>query len=171
MLWTNNRGKEMTSSILHSMKASSGIFIIFTTLLVMISACEKEETHLVIQHEREGKTFMEIPIEIGDKVALSWVHSVEKTPWTDIFRIDKSCDFMLEETQFKSFGAGVEHEYEDLERRDGTFVAENIEECHNSVNWIHSHDAEYEVKVNQEVVAETGDLPHHVPLKILIEEG
>ncbi|MGY4688519.1 DUF1850 domain-containing protein [Salibacterium sp. K-3] len=159
MLWKNNKKEIIILA-----------FIIILTAMGIVAACESEERQLVIQHEREGESFIKIPIQTGDEVALSWIHSVEQTPWTDIFRVEESCDFMLEETRFESFGAGVEHKYEDVEQKDGTFVAKNMEECHNSVNWIHSHKAAYEVKVNQEVVAETSDLPHHAPLKILIEK-
>ncbi|WP_051301991.1 DUF1850 domain-containing protein [Salibacterium aidingense] len=169
MLWTNNQG-EGRRRYGFLRRRSSSVFLIVVALLGMIAACTKNERQLVIEHEREGETFLELPVEPGDEVALSWVHSVEKTPWTDFFIVGESCDLLLEETQFESFGAGVEHEYEDLKQRDGKLTAQNIQECHTTVNWIHSHDAEYHVKLNKEVVAAAKDLPHHEPLRMFIEK-
>ncbi|WP_018923030.1 DUF1850 domain-containing protein [Salsuginibacillus kocurii] len=147
---------------------SKGIIIL--SLAIGLSACEAGEKTLIIEHAKKGEVFHEGTVEVGDEVALSWIHSVEQTPWKDVFSVDGSCELLLTETHFESFGAGVEHEFEQVERENGTVIAQGINDCHDSVDWIHSHEAEYRVTVNEKTVADPEELPHHEPLRIMIEK-
>jgi hypothetical protein len=135
-----------------------------------LAGCGEKEQVIQIQHGETGSVLEEFPAETNDEVALSWVHSVEQTPWTDVFTITENCRLLLTETRFQSFGAGVEHQYEDISHEDGTYTARGLNECHDSVNWIHSHDAEHTVTINRVEEVDTASLPHHEPLRITIEE-
>jgi hypothetical protein len=43
----------------------------------------------------------------GDEFIVKWIHSVELTPWEEIFRIDSNNNIILDRTRFQQFGAGV----------------------------------------------------------------
>jgi len=60
----------------------------------------------------------------GDTFSLSFVHSVEKSPVTDYFRIDGDCRIILYQTEFSSLNTGlpaVVSEGEIFERTDRGF--------------------------------------------------
>jgi hypothetical protein len=46
-------------------------------------------------------------VEEGDEFIVKWIHSVELTPWEEIFRIDSNNNIILDRTRFQQFGAGV----------------------------------------------------------------
>jgi hypothetical protein len=139
--------------------------------MLLSSGCSTESKTMTIEHAREGDVLFETDVETEDEIGLGWVHSVEKTPWTDIFTVKEAlCPLMLTETRFQSFGAGVEHEYEEIEHSDGIYTAKGLDECHESINWIHSHEARHEITINGQSVVASESLPHHEPLRILIEE-
>lgn len=145
------------------------ICIILT--LVLFTACSADSKTVLIEHAREGDVLFEASVQTEDTIGLQWIHSVEQTPWADIFTVNEdSCSLILTETRFESFGAGVEHEYKEIEQIDGTYIAKGIDECHESINWIHSHEAQHEITINEELVVESESLPHHEALRIIIKE-
>lgn len=66
--------------------------------------------------------------------ALSWIHSVDKTPWIEYYeRIDHG--FLLTTTKFKTFGAGVPHEGRVLES-DDAMIHYQINQLMPEINWV-----------------------------------
>lgn len=55
---------------------------------------------------------------INKQFTLSWIHSVEKEAWYEVY-INKNNKLVLTETYFKTFGAGVPSDQEILDKKDG----------------------------------------------------
>jgi hypothetical protein len=60
-----------------------------------------------------------------EQFRLSWIHSVEKEEWQEVYERKKK-ELLLTETLFKTFGAGVPADAKDVSRENG-FVHMTIE--------------------------------------------
>ncbi len=84
---------------------------ILISLFILIIASFTINVHvLVLEHYQTDKPLMVFKIEPEDEFIVKWIHSVELTPWEEIFRIDDSYEIILDRTRFKQFGAGVPDE-------------------------------------------------------------
>jgi hypothetical protein len=79
--------------------------IILIILLILLSTINVNV--LVLNYYQEDKPLMVFQIKPKDEFIVKWIHSVELTPWEEIFRIDDNFDIILDRTRFKQFGAGV----------------------------------------------------------------
>jgi hypothetical protein len=62
---------------------------------------------LEIQDARGGKTVFAKKVSPGETFSITFVHSVEKSPVTDYFRIDNTFRIILYETAFRSLNTGL----------------------------------------------------------------
>lgn len=62
---------------------------------------------LTFEHFQEEEILLTFKVEEGDEFIVKWIHSVELTPWEEIFRIDSNNNVILDRTRFQQFGAGV----------------------------------------------------------------
>ena len=74
---------------------------------------------LVVQSPNMHMQFSPQPFTIG------WIHSVEKEPWYELYKPSDD-GFLLYETYFKTFGAGVPSDGEIIPSTDG-FIHMKIE--------------------------------------------
>ena len=102
--------------------------VLCTTLLLLISLMgSSQRLTLIITPDFQCK--IENP-----QFALSWIHSVDKTPWIEQYeRKDKG--FLLTKTQFKTFGAGVPHDGKVIESND-SMIHYQIDQFMPEINWI-----------------------------------
>lgn len=63
---------------------------------------------------------------------LSWIHSVEKEEWIEHYVVEKDV-LLLHRTSFKTFGAGVPSDAEQVELKDG-FVVMTINQPYEELN-------------------------------------
>ena len=73
---------------------------------------------------------------------LLWIHSVDKTPWFEYYeRQDQG--FLLTETKFRTFGAGVPHAGEVLkksEKSDHSLIHYRMNQLIPEINWVIDKD-------------------------------
>lgn len=62
---------------------------------------------LTFEHFQQEEILLIFKVEEGDEFIVKWIHSVELTPWEEIFRIDSKNNIILDRTRFQQFGAGV----------------------------------------------------------------
>jgi hypothetical protein len=79
--------------------------IIILTLLLLTSFYSINV--LTFEHFQEEEILLTFKVEEGDEFIVKWIHSVELTPWEEIFRIDSNNNIILDRTRFQQFGAGV----------------------------------------------------------------
>lgn len=82
-------------------------FIIILLILLLIILFSININVLVLYHYQEEKPLMIFKIQPKDEFTVKWIHSVELTPWEEIFRIDNNYKIILDRTRFQQFGAGV----------------------------------------------------------------
>lgn len=101
----------------------------------------------VIAIETDVKTFF-----VKDKpVTLSWIHSVEKEPWHEVYERQGDA-LVLTETSFKAYGAGVPSDLEIIEQKDG-FVRMKVDRKMKDMHVIVSENVETTITVVDRKVA------------------
>jgi hypothetical protein len=82
---------------------------------------------LTLKHFQTDNILYSFPISEEDEFTVKWMHSVELTPWEEIFRIDDHHDMILDRTRFKQFGAGVPDQARgEVNYKDGYIVFNDI---------------------------------------------
>lgn len=71
--------------------------------------------------------------------SLEWIHSVEKTPWREYYRLYQG-KLLLYQSDFKTFGAGTPSEGEMKQNQEG-FVSFNTHLKLPAIHWITSRNA------------------------------
>ncbi len=64
---------------------------------------------LVVSHFSTAKIIATLKVKSGDKFTIRYIHSVDKTPIFEKFRLDREKGLVLEKTWFTMFGAGLGH--------------------------------------------------------------
>ena|SRR5660397_129139 len=77
-----------------------GLIIVLLTVFINVPV-------LTLEHFQEDKIIMTFKVDEDDEFIVKWIHSVELTPWEEIFRIDSENNMILDRTRFQQFGAGV----------------------------------------------------------------
>ncbi|WP_385937377.1 DUF1850 domain-containing protein [Thalassorhabdus alkalitolerans] len=125
---------------------------------------------LIISSQETDKVYKSQEAEPGDELVLSWIHSVEKSPWAELYKVTEEGSLLLDETVFQSFGAGVPHQKGDMSVENGEVVIRNINEEHEALRWIHSQNVEFTLYLNGKEVFDAEELPHHEKMEMKIEK-
>lgn len=64
---------------------------------------------LVVSNFSTAEVIVSLEVQIGDRFTIRYIHSVDKTPVFEEFRLDQEKGLILEKTWFKMFGAGLGH--------------------------------------------------------------
>ncbi len=88
--------------------AAVGLIVLFILFLFI-----PRGSWLVLTERKSGKILFAESVRTGDEFAVSYLHSVNKSEITDVFRIRPDGGIGLAKTVYYSFGAGVATEAED----------------------------------------------------------
>lgn len=86
----------------------------------------------------------------SDHFDLSWIHSVEKEEWIESYR-RKDSQLLLTNTHFKTFGAGVPSQSNDVSFEDG-YVKMEINQLFNELNLTVSSNVKTTIIVDQKEI-------------------
>ncbi len=64
---------------------------------------------LVVSHFSTAEAIVSLKVKTDDHFTIRYIHSVDKTPIFEEFRLDRKKGLVLEKTWFKMFGAGLGH--------------------------------------------------------------
>lgn len=147
-------------------------FLLMIALLnfsgVKTTQAEAQSFLLVVSLGRSGDILYSTPVGAGAMIRLSWIHSVELTPWEEYYLVSGSGEIVLKKTRFQSYGAGVPEYGGEFRQEKGWMVHENINRDIPAINWIHSRSAKFQIDLNGTVLLKPDALPHHQPLKLSI---
>lgn len=154
-----------------SRKTGIWILLYIVLLAVSIPNCVQAKSSsliLSVSHGRTGDIFYSIPVKPGAVIRLSWIHSVELTPWEEYYQVTPAGKIILRKTRFQSYGAGMP-EYGGIFRKEREWIIhEQINKEIPAISWIHSKSAKFKIDVNGTVFLKPDSLPHHEPLKLTI---
>ncbi len=96
------------------------ILLILTITLIPIDC-------LILEHYQSDEILLLFKVKPGDEFLVKWIHSVELTPWEEIFRVDEDYEMILDRTRFQQFGAGVpDYAGTKTEIKDGYIIFSGI---------------------------------------------
>lgn len=103
---------------------------------------------------------------VGSTITHSWIHSIELSRWTDIYRFDGET-LRLTSTEFEEYGAGMPLDDGDVRMEDGKVIIENINRDFDAIRWIHSHRVDYRIGLddNDGLIA-AHELPDQEPIEL-----
>lgn len=148
------------------------LFLCFVALLSVLVQLPPQQGHmLVVREQRTHNEFLRLNVNIGDHIELSWIHSVEKTPWLEILEVTQDKQLVLRETRFQSFGAGVPYSSEgDVYVENGYTVMTGLDQIFQRYQWIHSQEAKFRLKLNGKQIMEPEKIPHHLAVEMFVEK-
>lgn len=88
------------AAILFAIAAPIFMFLVFST------PC------LVLENGNSGKTIAAYPVKQGDEFCVTFIHSVNKSPVTDVYQVRNGKIYVVR-TIYYAFGAGVQTEIEE----------------------------------------------------------
>jgi hypothetical protein len=147
--------------------------LFFLLLLTAVNCTQHSyDTVLRIYDWKTGELYIEVPAKTGEQIFFGWIHSLEKFPWHEYFRIDKDLSIVLEAITFPAFGAGVPENkgsvcYTD---KDGLIHMEQINQRFGELIWLNSHTAVQDIKLGDALVTKGRELPQHTRLRLVIEK-
>jgi hypothetical protein len=74
---------------------------------MLFASNQQAAPQLVVRNFSTREIIASIKVKAGDKFTLRYVHSVDKTPIFEEFRLDPDKGLVLEKTWFTMFGAGL----------------------------------------------------------------
>jgi len=110
-----------------------GLFIFWAILFLSASgfgaASSNSAPRLVVSNFSTAKVITSLKVKTGDRFTIRYIHSVDKTPIFEEFRLDRKQGLVLEKTWFTMFGAGLGHwpGHGDLTQDADWITIDNIE--------------------------------------------
>ncbi|QDI91734.1 DUF1850 domain-containing protein [Salicibibacter halophilus] len=142
----------------------------FAIFIVIFLYYFPQQTYLTFSSQRSDEVFLQEPVETGDEVEVSWIHSIEQTPWIETFQINEEAQLVLSETRFKSYGAGTPEDTDGtLTVEDGFMIISDLHEPFEAYNWFHSYDVDYTVTINDRTTIESTALPDQTPIEMKVQ--
>jgi hypothetical protein len=127
---------------------------------------------LRIYDRQSGMLYAEVPARVNSVLFFGWMHSQEQIPWNEYYHVDEKGRLMLDAVTFPAFGAGIP---EDAGRvcyvRDGLIHMEGIGRLFDELDWLNSHTATRDIRLDDRLVAAGADLPRHTRMRLVIEKG
>ncbi len=89
------------------------LFILWAILFLSTSGLSAASSdfgpRLVVSNFSTAEVITSLKVKIGDRFTIRYIHSVDKTPIFEEFRLDRDQGLVLEKTWFTMFGAGLGH--------------------------------------------------------------
>ncbi|MCQ2373987.1 MAG: DUF1850 domain-containing protein [Phascolarctobacterium sp.] len=152
--------------------------VLITVLLVMLAAGLfawqqlSSRQYLIISDYETKTVYVKAPVKPGDRLFFGWVHSLEKIPWHEYYHITDKNTLMLETISFPAFGAGIPADRGKKVRvENGLIYMEEINQEFEQFDWINSHFATRDIKINDKLLTTGNNLPEHTRLILKITKG
>lgn len=111
---------------------------------------------LVLRSGKTDKVYARYPIAEGETFTVTFIHSVNQKPYSDMYRIEDGKIF-AEETRFAEFGAGVETELNEGEKlstgKDGEIVISNIHKQMKHLSYIVGTVSDHILTLNEQKIS------------------
>lgn len=111
---------------------------------------------LVLRDGETGRTLAVYPINEGDEFSITFVHSVNNSPVTDVYQI-RGKDIYVVRTIYYSFGAGVQTEIEEGQTleygEDGSMIVSGFDRLMDKLSYIVGTVSDHNLRINGETIS------------------
>lgn len=126
------------------------------------------DLRLVIREQRaDTNVFRKLPLRGDETVTMTWMHSVDKTPWTEYYTIDGG-DFLLDCTELQLMGAGTPFNAPRTEIVGDSIRLCGLNERFPELRWIHSHRVHHRIYLDDELILPTSAVRHHTQVEMIV---
>lgn len=147
------------------------IFVIILVIVFFIFIKIDTIKILRITDQNTNEEYFTVPVEASYKLIYGWTHSFEHIPWTEQYIILDNNKLMLKRVTVAGFGAGIPHDKGKITKiENGSIIMDEIDEEFDEINWIHSQTAMNYIMLNDKVILNGKELPHHAALNLKIEK-
>lgn len=117
-----------------------------------------------------GETYFVQLAKEGATVRLSWIHSIEHTPWVEVYRVSGG-RLALEEARVKSFGAGVDQIAPEVATEDGWVILRGTGRVFPALHFIYSREVDYELRIGGRELELEERVPHHAAIGVRVKQS
>ncbi|HHU22812.1 MAG TPA: DUF1850 domain-containing protein [Clostridiales bacterium] len=118
-------------------------------LLTYFSA--SRQTSLILRNADGGEIYAKFPVEERERFSITFIHSVNKTPVTDVYEIRRG-DIYVVQTIYYSFGAGVQTEIQEGQTltyaEDGAMVVSGIDKLISGMIYVVGKIYDHSLEIN-----------------------
>ena len=103
-------------------------FVFLFSLPTDLVLAATHQPHLVIRDFDNDNIILSLQVKSGERFTIRYIHSVDKKPIYEQFRLDPDRGLVLEKTWFRMFGAGLGHwpGHGQLTQKDGWITIDNM---------------------------------------------
>ncbi|HHY05291.1 MAG TPA: DUF1850 domain-containing protein [Thermoanaerobacterales bacterium] len=153
------------------MKKKHIFVLIIVILLMILFLSEKDKNFIVIEDKMENPVAI-IPVQ--DKFSTVYIHSSERQPWENIYKVNDDQTFTLMTMKVRSLGPGVPYNVEEGWKfyiRDGYFVYDNINQKFDYINFKLSSISPHFIEENGKKYNLVDICGDNADIKLLIKKG
>lgn len=125
---------------------------------------------IAIANSRTGDGYGFGKVRPGTIIRLSWIHSMDKTPWIERYQV-RGRRFALLEAKVKSFGAGVDQNAPEVVTADGWVTLRGTNRMFATLNFIHSPDVGRRVVIGDREFELDDRVPPDAPVEIRVRRA
>lgn len=126
------------------------------------------ERGVEVRDRESGRSYFAREVDAGDSVRLEWTHSIEKTPWVEVYEVAGE-RFELREVKVKSFGAGVDQIAPEVDNSGGWVTMRGMDKSFSGLDFINSRIARRTLEVSGQPVG-LGEMPAYAPIEVVVVE-
>ncbi len=109
---------------------------------------------LILKNGDTGKVITAFPLKDGDEFSVTFIHSVNNSPVTDVYQFRDKRIYVVR-TIYYNFGAGVQTELEEGQTleygRDGSMIVSGFNRPADNLSYIVGTVSDHTLKINGEV--------------------
>ncbi len=124
---------------------------------------------ITLSHQESGEVFLQRETKAEDRLTFTWIHSFEHIPWIEEYSVEDDNTFILHTIRVAGFGAGIPENKGEVSFEDGMVVMRDINEKFDRFAWINSHSALVSIALNDLVLLQGSQLPHHQRLELTLQ--
>ncbi|NLW57000.1 MAG: DUF1850 domain-containing protein [Firmicutes bacterium] len=114
---------------------------------------------LILRNGDTGELFRSFPVKEGEEFSVTFVHSVNQTPVTDVYQIKKGKIYVVR-TIYYAFGAGVQSELEEGQSleygRDGSMIVSGFNRRMEHLSYIVGTVSDHTLQIGGELISLRG---------------
>lgn len=137
-------------------------------MLALLVYAAAPERGVEVRDRESGRSYSAQEVAEGAHVRVEWTHSIEKTPWVEVYEVSGG-RFELREVKVKSFGAGVDQIAPEVENTGGWVVMRGMDKSFSGLDFINSRIARRTLEVSGEPVG-LGRMPAYAPIEVVVVE-
>ena len=111
---------------------------------------------LLLEYGDTGKLIAAYPVSDGDEFSVTFVHSVNNSPVTDVYEI-RNGEIYVMRTIYYSFGAGVQTEIEEGQTleygEDGSMIISGYDRRMNGLSYIVGTVSDHVLEINGNIIS------------------